>query len=464
MSTDKKFLSYDIDKRHFNPLFFEMWNAPYKRFMCSMGGSGSGKSHSITQREILKCLQKKEKLLVVRKVAATLKNSVIEAFVSQLNDWNIPFKQNLTDRTIKFENGSSILFLGISDSERLKSIKGVTRCFIEEATELDEEDLLEINRRIRGAEIKDPQITLAWNPVSDSHWLRTHFFSEDDAYSTDRDDTIVFHSTYKDNNFLDEDYGEQLEQMKNINYVQWDIYANGKWGRPLRGDECFRFDTKVNDEIYKSEKYFYDHMQPLWVSFDENLRPYVTIIVAQMFEGNVVVVDEICEEGKNLNEALGVFKRRFADHQSGVIVTGDATSKKGDTKLERGANFYTIIADELKEFHPTIKVPKSNQNVYLSILFMNKLLNDGKFVINPKCKKAIDDFVGCPWDKDGTGKDKTYVSKKINGQTIRYQQWGHTSDASTYLCVQYFYKEFLQFKSRTKSHTIISEQRVGRRW
>jgi len=113
-----------------------------KRFVINYGGSGSGKSYTQTQHEIIRCLQKKEKLLVIRKVASTLKDSVISLFTTILNQWGLVdyYTENKATQFIKFVNGSEILFKGMDDPEKIKSIAGITRIWIEEASELTQQD------------------------------------------------------------------------------------------------------------------------------------------------------------------------------------------------------------------------------------------------------------------------------------------------------------------------------------
>ena len=116
----------------FNQLFYDLLKA-VTRFVLNYGGAGSSKSYTQTQIEIVKALKKKEKILVIRKVNTTLKHSVISLFTSILNSWGLQemYTENKSLQTLVFSNGSEIIFKGLDDSEKIKSIAGITRIWIE---------------------------------------------------------------------------------------------------------------------------------------------------------------------------------------------------------------------------------------------------------------------------------------------------------------------------------------------
>lgn len=73
-------------------------------------------------------------------------------------------------------NGSTLLFMGLDNIEKLKSIQGITGIWIEEVSECQKGDILELNRRLRGETKYYKQIILTFNPISHLHWLKEHFF------------------------------------------------------------------------------------------------------------------------------------------------------------------------------------------------------------------------------------------------------------------------------------------------
>jgi phage terminase large subunit len=67
-----------------------------------------------------------------------------------------------------------IIFRGMDDPEKIKSVQGINRIWIEEATELKKEDFNQLDLRLRGK--KEIQMTATFNPISAEHWLNTDFW------------------------------------------------------------------------------------------------------------------------------------------------------------------------------------------------------------------------------------------------------------------------------------------------
>ena len=227
------------------------------RFKVLYGGAGSGKSHFVAQWLILKCLKEKNRrFLVVRKVARTLRYTVfmlIREIISEMELSGL-FQINKTDMTITCINGNQFLFLGLDDVEKLKSIVGVTDIWIEEASELLQTDLEQLNLRLRGNPGIQKQIILTFNPIAVTHWLKKYFFD------VKKDDAIILKTTYKDNKFLDDEYIKQLESLKDRDYVYYQVYALGEWG--LLGNQIYTNyiieNIPTNDDNYKAIYYGLD--------------------------------------------------------------------------------------------------------------------------------------------------------------------------------------------------------------
>lgn len=144
-------------------------------------------------------------------------------------NWGVKLSElveiNLSDMTIIFKhNGSQIMFTGLDDPEKLKSIEAVTSIWMEEATEFDQEDFEQLDLRLRGEHGVRKQITVTFNPVSDQHWLKKVFF--DDPI----DDVFTLKTTYLDNPFIDDGYKMVMENKRKTNMRYYNIYALGNWG------------------------------------------------------------------------------------------------------------------------------------------------------------------------------------------------------------------------------------------
>lgn len=145
-----------------------------------------------------------------------------------LSDWGWRDECTINRGNLEIEfhpTQGRLIFLGLDDVEKLKSITGITGVWVEEATELVEQDFHQVNMRLRGKTRYYKQIMLSFNPISAEHWLKRRFFDADQKGRT----RTVF-TTYRDNRFLDEEYRQELEGLRDVDLQLWRIYARGLWG------------------------------------------------------------------------------------------------------------------------------------------------------------------------------------------------------------------------------------------
>lgn len=208
------------NNRRFAPLIFDR-----HRFLVLMGGGGSGKS-MFAGRKILEraATEAGHRFLVCRKVKLTIRESCYSQLCAQAREYYAAELDRITDMHIRFANGSEILFAGLDDVEKLKSIHNITGIWIEEASELEEADLNQLNIRLRGKTAHYKQIILSFNPISITHWLKRRFFD------APPDNALVMHSTYKDNRFLDAENVQELLRYRETDPYYYAVYALGQWG------------------------------------------------------------------------------------------------------------------------------------------------------------------------------------------------------------------------------------------
>ena len=202
------------------------------RYLVLKGGGSSGKSVFVSQKMVYRTLtEKKHRFLVIRKVAKTLRDSVFAELKNTIHLWGadklfkIP-KGVTSELYLKCGNGNEILFSGLDDVERLKSIQGITGIWIEEATELTQEDFRQLDIRLRGKTANYKQIILSFNPIYITHWLKGEFFDEQHP----KEDCTTLSTTYKDNKFLDKQAIKVLEGFKETDPYYYMVYCLGRWG------------------------------------------------------------------------------------------------------------------------------------------------------------------------------------------------------------------------------------------
>lgn len=216
----------EIDTNVFNDVYLPFLDND-DRYLIFYGGGSSGKSYFIVQMWLYRCLTRKMNLLVVRQTGKSNRDSTFALFVQVIKEWNLSslFSINKSNLRIKCTNGNEIIFMGLDDTEKIKSTTfengELTNEWLEEATEMQEEDVQQLKIRMRGGTSKK-QMVLSFNPINISHWIKKHFI--DSGLAT------VVHTTYKDNKFLTDEDRKVLESFKDTDPYYYQVYGLGQWG------------------------------------------------------------------------------------------------------------------------------------------------------------------------------------------------------------------------------------------
>ncbi|HEL1378903.1 TPA: PBSX family phage terminase large subunit, partial [Streptococcus equi subsp. equi] len=192
------------------------------------GGASSGKSHGVIQKVVLKACQDwkhPRKVLFLRKVGATVYDSIFEDVKQCLELWGLLDKCKVNNSAYRIElpNGATFIFKGLDNPEKIKSIKGVSDVVMEEASEFTLDDYTQLTLRLRDRKHLKKQIFLMFNPVSKVNWVYKAFFVKTPK------NTVVYQTTYKDNRFLDDVTRENIEELANRNEAYYKIYALGQF-------------------------------------------------------------------------------------------------------------------------------------------------------------------------------------------------------------------------------------------
>lgn len=249
MSTNNHIQTFDFSNR-------DLYNAAYiplfkndTEFIHLFGSAGSGKSRFAAQKEIVKSFRPERrgrKTLVIRKVAKTLKDSVYSELRGVIYEWKLDDCFEMLKSPLQITNnltGVTFLFIGLDDVEKVKSISGVDRIWIEEATELDTlQELQQLRLRLRGFD--KVQITLSYNPINVYHWLNQEIHEKRPA------NHFIFKSTYRDNEKMlavSPDYATYIESLKDTDPNYYKVYGLGEWGQNAEG--LIYPDYSVSDEM-----------------------------------------------------------------------------------------------------------------------------------------------------------------------------------------------------------------------
>lgn len=216
-------ITIDLRKK-MNPAFHpDLFNQ--SRYLVEYGGAGSGKSHFCAEKLLFRCLtERNHRFVGIRKTTPAIRISSWTLLKDKANDWGISYHPNEQIMSMKLGKNSEIYCRGLDKAEKLKSIERVTGFWLEEPTELNKDDFMQINLRLRGKLPYYKQILFSFNPISKLLWPYKVFFEQK------RKGAYTHRTTYKDNIFIDEDYERILEGLKDEDENYYKIYTLGKWG------------------------------------------------------------------------------------------------------------------------------------------------------------------------------------------------------------------------------------------
>src|SRR5690625_2130420 len=232
----------DIDlNKEINPTFDDVWYSK-KPYNILKGGRNSFKSSVIALKLVFMMLWyimrgKRANVVVIRKVASTIRDSVYNKIQWALNKFGMlnQFKMTVAPFKIAHKStGSTFYFYGLDQFEKLKSndINDIIAVWYEESAEFDSvEEFDQTNVTfMRQVHALAPFVQFFWSynpPRNPYHWI-----NEWSDKMRARDDYLVHHSSYKDDElgFVTEQMLEDIERIKQNDY---DYYLYLYEGQPV---------------------------------------------------------------------------------------------------------------------------------------------------------------------------------------------------------------------------------------
>lgn len=467
MTTQPNIESIEFEEGVFNEIYHEI-SAAYDnediRFIFIYGGSSSSKTYSVVQRIVNFMMEDSgNNSLIFRKFSTDIDNSIFQDFKNIISDWGLNDYFKIQKHYVECKlTGSFTVFKGLDDSEKIKGLSGFKKIIMEEFNQFDLADFKQAKKRLRG--MTGQQIIGIFNPVSEMSFIKTEIFDNEifkelptkiqSKQVNATGDTLILRTCYLDNiwivgdgnggGFIDKHVIADFERDKinDINY--YNIYALGMWGKLRTGGEFLKqFKTEKHVDNYP-----YNPELPIHVTFDENVLPYLTCNVFQLENGLLRQIDEIMLKDplNTLKDTCEEFMKRYGGNRQGLFVYGDATSKKKDTKLQKGQNFYSLIKGYFSAMKPHFRVPLANPSVIMSRRFVNDILAgeiEGVTLgIDSKCRNSINDYQYCTEDEEGKV-NKKVIRDKVSG--LSWQEYGHACDTLRYITTAVFLEKYKKF-------------------
>lgn len=375
-------IKFKFRKKKFNKRYLPYLNCQSKT-QIFFGGAGSGKSVFNAQKILLDILKGDRNYLVIRKVYRTIEESVFNELEKASYQLGINRFFNFKSSPLKItcSNGHQILFRGMDDPEKVKSVtpkKGViTDIYIEEATEITEDDYNILLTRLRGKCDVIKRTHLSFNPVLENHWLRKRFFTETDEKFHHTEELLILKTTHKDNEFLDDQDHEMYEGYKDIDIYLYEVYTLGNWG-VLKGLIFKSSDWEIAD-LSKVKDLFNTYYNGQDFGF-EDPKAYVRVAVR---EKNIYILHEVVERQVTNIE----YVPKILPILNNELLTSDTQKNDKEEFKQLGVN--------------NIRMAKKGSG---SVVFGIQWLKNYKIIIDKRCKETIFEFKSYKWKTDKDGK------------------------------------------------------------
>lgn len=402
-------INIQIEPEIFNPVYLPHLNN-LTRTQLFFGGSGSGKSVFLAQRCVYDIMKGERNYLVCRQVARTIRKSVFNEIKKVIGDWGARelFSINQTDLVITCKNGYQILFAGLDDPEKIKSItpeKGViTDIWIEEATETERNTVKDLNKRLRGgSDTVSKRVTLSFNPILQSHWIYDEHFRgvawADDQTEHKSEDLFILKTWYIHNRFLTTEDVRDLENEKDSYY--YSVYTLGNWG--VLGNVIFTNWTPK--DLSDMGDQFTN--QRVGLDFGFSSDPAALIVTHYDRAKKIIYVfDEMYELGLTNDILAESVKNKIGNN----IVTCDSAEPKSIAELQR-LGVYAKGANKGKD----------------SVLHGIQWLQQQKIIIDSKCINTRNELQQYKWKEDAGGNSLPVPVDK-NNHLIDALRYAYESD------------------------------------
>lgn len=387
-------VNLNLKKDLFAPKFYPLLTDYSHRWEVYLGSAGSGKSYFITQKIIYRCLTEQVRVLVCRRYGTTIRNTCFSLFKDILNKWKLtPYvKIRETDFNIKFPNGSEIIFTGLDEETKLLSLNNIGVIFIEEAFEVPQAIVEQLNLRLRG-KVKNQQIMMAFNPISKNSWLFDFCNNPPDSY-------LFTHSTYKDNPFLTTEYVASLEELYKRNPAKARVFCDGEWGVNPDGLVLTNWTTQDFNPLDLAAK-GYEHRAGMDLGWVDK-----TAIIDSLYDREnktIYVFNEFYKSGCQLSELVDALKDM---NLTKTKVYVDAAEPRSIEYFRNNGINATACA-------------KGKDSVKAGLMF----LQDNRIVVHPSCRNFINEL-----------ENFSYIQSKLTGEWTEdtTHEYSHAIDACRY--------------------------------
>lgn len=209
------------------------------RYKVYYGGRGGAKSQTFAIVLLMLGRQRPIRVLCAREVQKSIRDSVKRLLEDEIDRLGLRGFYTSTEMEIRGQNGTLFIFSGLQNVDSLKSLKGITHCWIEEAETVSERSLDIIGPTIREA---GSEIWLSFNPdrINAPVWQRFVVNTPPNA--------IVKKVGWRDNPWFPDVLDEERRNCERLDPDKYDWIWNGNPREMTEGSYYGKILMKAREE------------------------------------------------------------------------------------------------------------------------------------------------------------------------------------------------------------------------
>lgn len=390
------------------------------------GGSRSGKSFILMYALIVRASKHHSRHVCLRLNFNAIKKSLwMDTLPTVLRICfpDLKHKLNKSDYFCQLSNGSEIWFGGLDDGARTEKILGTefSTIWFNEVSQIPYSSVqMALSRLAQKNDLKK-KVYYDQNPGLKSSWPYWLFHKklnpvDDEPVNNPQDFTMMQMNPSDNIDNIDEEYIKLLESMPE---AEKNRFLYGLYNDQSDGQVYYAFSRENNVQETKKEP------GTVFLLMDFNVDP-MSAIIAQWINNKLYCHDEIWLRNSDTPKVMLELKKMG---YRGLSVIPDSTGRNRKTS---GMTDFEIIEDDghkIMDVHNPFVVDRVNN--------VNRLLSENRIIINPKCKKLINDLEKVVWkdnklDQKGQNKLLTHISDALGYGAWYLDPFGTVRKSKTY--------------------------------
>jgi len=252
-----------IEERPYQPFgaALELFKCRQREVLLS-GPAGTGKSRACLEKLNLIAMQKPIRALIVRKTRKALTQSAMVTLENKVLPVPNQVRFHEGDQEYRYPSGARVIVAGLDDPDKIGSTE-FDLVYVNEATELDEDDWGMLLRGLRNGVLSYQQIMADTNPSAPTHWLKQR---------CNRGDCLLLESKHEDNpSLIDPTTGAYVDQlaedyMKGLDSLSGYQYQRLRLGLWVAAEG--QYFTEFDPQIHVTRPFEIPEEWPRWLAVD----------------------------------------------------------------------------------------------------------------------------------------------------------------------------------------------------